>query len=155
MFQVARPHMSNEFYLEGAVARYKGFLHLIRRNRERSIKSFSVPTYDIDLMWHTHQLHPASYCKDLVEIMGKVLEHDDTDSDRTKGKKLDVGFSGTTEKWEEMYGVRYWRAGAMHKGNAPLPLRTTPYPSLDLKDYPSKENQKIMHLSELKAVEVI
>ncbi|KAL3525536.1 hypothetical protein ACH5RR_013908 [Cinchona calisaya] len=156
-YQVARQHMSNELYLEGTIARYKGFLHLIKINRERSIKSFSVPTYDIDLMWHTHQLHPASYCKDLVEIMGKILEHDDTDSDRTKGKKLDVGFSGTTKQWEEIYAVRYWRAGAMHKGNAPLPLRTTPYPSLGLtkKDYLSKENQKITNLSEVKVVEVM
>ncbi|WMV33118.1 hypothetical protein MTR67_026503 [Solanum verrucosum] len=80
-YQVSRPHMTSEVYLDGAVARYKGFLHLIRRNKERSIDSFSVPTYDIDLIWHTHQLHPISYCKDLVDIMGKVLNHDDTDSD--------------------------------------------------------------------------
>ncbi|KAL3526954.1 hypothetical protein ACH5RR_011610 [Cinchona calisaya] len=156
-YQVARSYMSNELYLEGAVARYKGFLHLIKRNRERAMKSFSVPTYDIDLIWHTHQLHPASYCKDLVQIMGKVLEHDDTDSDRTKGKKLDVGFSGTTKQWEEMYGVRYWRAGAMHKGNSPSPLRTTPYPSPSLtkKGYLSKEHQNLMHLPERKVVEVM
>ncbi|MCD9558676.1 hypothetical protein HAX54_016208 [Datura stramonium] len=48
-YQVSRPHINNDLYLEGAVARYKGFLHLIRRNKERSIKSFTVPTYDIDL----------------------------------------------------------------------------------------------------------
>lgn len=116
------PYWNDDAFLEGAVARYKGFLHLIKRNRERSIKRFCVPTYDIDLIWHSHQLHPASYCKDLEAIMGKVLEHDDTDSDRTKGQKLDVGFSGTTKQWEDTFGSRYWRAGAMYRGIAPSPL---------------------------------
>ncbi|KAM1014348.1 hypothetical protein TB2_044174 [Malus domestica] len=123
-YQVSRSYMNDNLFLEGAVDRYKGFLHLIKRNRERSITRFCVPTYDIDLIWHSHQLHPASYCKDLVAIMGKVLEHDDTDSDRTKGQKLDVGFSETAKQWEEMFGSRYWRAGAMYRGSAPSPLPT-------------------------------
>ncbi|KAJ6685707.1 ENOLASE (DUF1399) [Salix purpurea] len=73
--------MKNGTFLEEAVARYKGFLYLIKRNQGRSIKHFCVPTYDIDLIWHSHKLHPVSYCKDLVAIIGRVLEHDDTDSD--------------------------------------------------------------------------
>lgn len=149
--------MSNDLYLAGAVARYKGFLHQIKRNKERSIKSFTVPTYDIDLIWHTHQLYPSAYCKDLIDIMGSVLEHDDTDSDRTKGMKLDVGFSGTTNFWEDRYGVRYWRAGAMYRGSAPSPVRTTPYPclSLEKKNYASGECQKIINLPETEAIEVV
>lgn len=111
--------MSDERYLEGAVARYKGFLHLIKRFKEKNMSRYCVPTYDIDLMWHTHQLHSVSYCEDLVRIMGKVLEHDDTDSDRTEGEKLDVGFTGTTKAFEALFGRRYWRAGAMYKGTPP------------------------------------
>ncbi|KAB5524480.1 hypothetical protein DKX38_022229 [Salix brachista] len=120
--EVSRPHMNNDIFLQEAVARYKGFLHLIKRNKEKGIKRFCVPTYDIDLIWHSHQLHPVAYCKDLNEALGKVLEHDDTDSDRTKGKKLDVGFSGTTRQWEVTFGTRYWKAGAMYRGNAPSPI---------------------------------
>ncbi|XP_049375148.1 glycine-rich domain-containing protein 2-like isoform X1 [Solanum verrucosum] len=156
-YQVSRPHINNDLYLEGAVARYKGFLHLIRRNKERSMKSFTVPTYDIDLIWHTHQLHPASYCKDLVDIMGKVLEHDDTDSDRTKGKKLDTGFSRTTKQWEETYGLRYWRAGAMYRGSSPSPLGNSYYPSNPVRKNADifHEHQKIMQYPEMAAVEVM
>lgn len=155
-YQVSRPHVNTDLYLEGALARYKGFLHLIKRIKERSIKSFSVPTYDIDLIWHTHQLHPVSYCNDLLNIMGKILEHDDTDSDRTKGNKLDVGFSGTTKNFEEMYGCRYWRAGAMYRGSAPSPLRTTPYLfSSELKDIISDEDKHIVHIRESKVIEVM
>ncbi|CAN4090556.1 unnamed protein product [Withania somnifera] len=156
-YQVSRPHINNDLYLEVAVARYKGFLHLIRRNKERSIKSFTVPTYDIDLIWHTHQLHPASYCKDLVNIMGKVLEHDDTDSDRTKGKKLDTGFSRTTKLWEDTYGSRYWRAGAMYRGSSPSPLRTSYNPSNSVSKNADNfhEHQKIIHSPEIEVVEVM
>ncbi|CAN4079865.1 unnamed protein product [Withania somnifera] len=130
--QVSRPHMTGEVYLEGAVARYKGFLHLVRRIKERSI-------------WN------------LVDIMGKVLNHDDTDSDRTKGKKLDTGFSGTTKYWEDMYGLRYWRAGAMYRGNAPSPLKICPYPSnpVSKKADTFHVDHKIIHLPEMKVLEVM
>lgn len=149
--------MNNDLFLEGAVARYKGFLHLIKRNREKSIQRFCVPTYDVDLIWHTHQLHPVSYCKDLGEVLGKVLEHDDMDSDRGKGKKLDVGFSGTTKQWEETFGTRYWRAGAMYRGNAPSPLTATPCLSdmIGKDKVSSKKFQKIIQLPQLKVVEVV
>lgn len=147
--------MNDIRYIEGAVARYKGFLHLIKRNKENDIKSFSVPTYDIDLIWHTHQLHPVSYCKDLLNIMGKILEHDDTDSDRSKGQKLDVGFSVTTKTFEEMYGRRYWRAGAMYRGSAPSPIRTTPYYCIITKKVPSSDENPKIALPKIEVLEVV
>ncbi|PWA88558.1 hypothetical protein CTI12_AA083180 [Artemisia annua] len=125
-YQVSRPHVKSDVFLEAAFARYKGFLHLIRRNREKSLKRFCVPTYDIDLMWHTHQLHPASYCKDLKKLIGNVLEHDDTDQNRGKGQKLDNGFSETTQQWAETFGSRYRRAGVMYRGTAPTPVTAVP-----------------------------
>ncbi|CAH9086841.1 unnamed protein product [Cuscuta epithymum] len=157
-YQVSRPHMYSEMYLVAAIARYKGFLHLIRRNKEKSIRCFCVPTYDIDLIWHTHQLHPVSYCKDLLKLLGKVLEHDDTDSDRTKGNKLETGFSSTTKHWEETYGCRYWRAGAMYRGNEPLPL---PIYHNDNRNTVTKKvvlahkHDKLLHLPERKVLEVM
>ncbi|XVF61462.1 hypothetical protein PTKIN_Ptkin08bG0131200 [Pterospermum kingtungense] len=156
-FQVSRAHISNDIFIEEAVARYKGFLHLIKRNREKFIKRFCVPTYDIDLIWHTHQLHPVSYCKDLNKALGKILEHDDTDSDRTKGKKLDVGFSGTTKQWEETFGIRYWKAGAMYRGSSPSPLTAIPYiPEILTKEVDAtNESAKIVKLPELRVVEVL
>ncbi|KAG6394310.1 hypothetical protein SASPL_144894 [Salvia splendens] len=152
---VSQCHMNDTHYIIGAVARYKGFLHLIKRNKEKGIKSFSVPTYDIDLIWHTHQLHPVFYCEDLLKIMGKILEHDDTDSDRTKGQKLDVGFTGTTKTFEDLYGHRYWRAGAMYKGNAPSPVRLTPYLGTVTKKVLSLNESPIVALPATKVFEVM
>lgn len=50
-----------------------------------------------------------------------------TQTELEKGKKLDVGFSGTTKQWEETFGGRYWRARAIYRGCAPSPLTTTPW----------------------------
>lgn len=149
--------MSDDIFLEEAVARYKGFLHLIKRNKERSIRRFCVPTYDIDLIWHSHQLHPVSYSKDLGALIGRVLEHDDTDSDRTEGKKLDVGFSGTTNQWEETFGSRYWKAGAMHRGNAPSPLtiNLSKLDTLSKKIVASNEYQSMIQLPKKNLMQVV
>ncbi|KAM7275109.1 hypothetical protein ACFE04_016975 [Oxalis oulophora] len=153
---VSRPHMNNDIFLKEAVERYKGFLHLIKRNKEMSLRRFCVPTYDVDLIWHTHQLNPAAYCKDLNETLGKVLEHDDMDSDRTKGKKLDTGFSGTTKQWEDTFGRRYWKAGAMYRGSTPSPLTGVPFlsnvKSTDLAA--SNDVLKTIQFPEVKVVEV-
>ncbi|XP_044495216.1 glycine-rich domain-containing protein 1-like [Mangifera indica] len=156
-YQVSRSHVNNDIFLEEAVARYKGFLYLIKRNKERSIRHFCVPTYDIDLIWHTHQLHPVSYCMDVSAVLGKVLEHDDMDQDRTKGKKLDTGFSGTTKQWEETYGLTYWKAGAMYRGVAPSALTTVPFSSntVNMEVIPSKAYKKIINLPEVKVMEVL
>ncbi|KAL8143018.1 hypothetical protein V2J09_016050 [Rumex salicifolius] len=116
-WQVSRPHMSDDLFLQESVDRYKGFLYLMKMNMEKSAMYSCVPTYDIDLIWHTHQLHPSSYSKDLIQLLGMVLEHDDTDSDRSEGNTLNLSFKQTTQQWEDLFGRSYWRAGAMYKGS--------------------------------------
>ncbi|KAF7026991.1 hypothetical protein CFC21_039064 [Triticum aestivum] len=126
VYQVGTPNMHDQRFLEDALARYKGFLYLIKMNQEKGMNLFRVPTYDVDLMWHTHQLNSVAYCNDMLCLLGRVLEHDDTDDDRAEGKKLDTGFSGTTEQFENSFGVRYWKAGAMYRGSLPSPVTSVP-----------------------------
>ena len=38
------------------ILRYKMYLHLKKKNP----KTFLVPCYDIDLVWHAHQVHPQA-----------------------------------------------------------------------------------------------
>lgn len=156
-YQVARPSMHDSRFLERAVARYKGFLHMIKRNQESSMKRFCVPTYDVDIIWHSHQLQPVSYCKDMLELLGMILDHDDSDADRTKGMKLDVGFSETTKQWEDTYGLRYWMAGAMYRGSVPCPLDVTPYSSVSYmkNEVIAEKSQKLLPLQKTMAVEVL
>jgi hypothetical protein len=108
--------MVDERYLRAAEQRYKGFLQLFRMTDS---KFFLVPTYDIDLIWHAHQLNAIAYSNDMTRILGKVLNHDDSDSDRTPGFKLEQGFMQTCTLWFETYGSRYQRAGAMYRGEPP------------------------------------
>jgi len=85
-----------------------------------------VPTYDIDLMWHTHQLDPVAYNRDLLVVAGRVLPHDDTDDNRDEGAKLRTGFQATKKLWEETFGSPYEKAGAMYGGPAPSSIAPSP-----------------------------
>lgn len=109
--------MTEDNYLHAAEQRYKGFLYLFAKAGGKGI--FLVPTYDIDLMWHTHQLQPVAYNRDLLTLTGKLLPHDDTDDSRAEGAKLTTGFQDTKKLWEETFGSPYEKAGAMYLGPAP------------------------------------
>ncbi|KAK7037408.1 hypothetical protein VNI00_011158 [Paramarasmius palmivorus] len=56
--------------LQSAVTRYHAFLDLIYS----SPKSFFVPTLDIDLVWHTHQLIPSKYEEDCLRFLNRFLD---------------------------------------------------------------------------------
>ncbi|KAK9163477.1 hypothetical protein Syun_004379 [Stephania yunnanensis] len=94
---------------------------------------------------------------DMIKALGKVLEHDDTDSNRTKGQKLDVGFSETTKQWEETFGYRYWRAGAMYRGTPPSPVAVFPWLANDMDKsiYPPGESTDKIQVPQIDVVEVL
>ncbi|XP_074308930.1 glycine-rich domain-containing protein 2-like [Silene latifolia] len=125
-YQMSRPYATDDLYLQEAVRRYKGFLHMIRTNDQKNRHCFCVPTYDIDLIWHTHQLHPDSYYKDLTEAVGRVCHHNDNVSDRSPGNVLQTGFSEFTKLWEEAYGKSYSTAGTRNRGDSPTPVTKVP-----------------------------
>ena len=54
------------------------YLYLKQQNQQQ----FLVPCYDIDLMWHTHQVNTLHYSNDTTAILGFVLKHDDSVNDR-------------------------------------------------------------------------
>ncbi|MFS7936104.1 putative Glycine-rich domain-containing protein [Helianthus anomalus] len=96
-----------DLYLEEAIKRYKGFLHLVSRNIRKNLNNPCVPTYDIDLMWHTHQLYPSSYCIDAMALVCQVLHHDESNTDQSNGGNLDVSIKTTEQQWTEMFGSLY------------------------------------------------
>ncbi|PKI40394.1 glycine-rich domain-containing protein 2-like [Punica granatum] len=110
--KVSKYIIQDDCFFEEAVLKYKAFLHLIKRKKESPIKFFCVPTEDIDLIWHSHQLYPLSYSNDLKAILGKIVDHNDRDS--SSGAKLRIGFAQTTKLWEETFGGSYLRARVMH-----------------------------------------
>lgn len=103
-------------YLKAAVARYKAFLHMTKTVKESNPEINGVPTRDIDLIWHTHQLNPLSYCQDLMASVGAILDHNDRDIGTSEGKKMaGVWFTRTQQLWEESFGNKYLVGSAAAK----------------------------------------
>ena len=57
-------------FMRDALVRYKMYLALKKSHPDK----FLVPCYDIDLVWHTHQVHPALYYGDTMGLLGFVLK---------------------------------------------------------------------------------
>ncbi|CAN8288548.1 unnamed protein product [Cochlearia groenlandica] len=116
--EVLRARVDNEITMQKAVGRYKAFLYLIKRTCEISMDVIVVPTKDIDLIWHSHQLNPSFYYNDMKKIFGYILQHDDDiDTAERKGdNKIDNMFFKTTTIWEETFGKKYWKTSS--KNNA-------------------------------------
>ncbi|KAF8548607.1 hypothetical protein OG21DRAFT_1422787 [Imleria badia] len=96
--------------LQHCVARYHAFLGLMAD----APGSFFVPTLDIDLAWHTHQLRATYYHADCKQVVGRYIDHDDkVDEDH-----LATGFDITCRAWINRYGLPYTYCGC------PLPGTT-------------------------------
>ncbi|KAJ8299322.1 hypothetical protein KUTeg_023382 [Tegillarca granosa] len=126
-YQVSLPHYRDKQFLKACVKRYKKFLKLKQQNR----KTFIVPCYDIDLIWHTHQLHPHVYKQDTEKILGEIFHHDDSVNDRTPGSKLDVSDRNTRMLWKECFNEHFAMSGAMFRGEPPTG-KLVPVPEFDM-----------------------
>lgn len=62
-----------------------------------------VPTLDIDLAWHTHQLSPSAYYKYTTKKTKKFIDHDD----KIDEDKLSQSFEWTTMVYQDMYSEVY------------------------------------------------
>ena len=83
-YQVSLPHYKSKLFLKNAITRYRMFLALKKLKPD----VFLVPCYDIDLVWHTHQLHHRIYKEDTIGCFGRMFNHDDTVTDRGPESKL-------------------------------------------------------------------
>jgi hypothetical protein len=72
-------------------------------------------------MWHTHILaNIGAYNEDCRRIIGHVLHHDDSLTDRSEGSNLDVAFKATKKLWRKSYGSDYVVEGGMFRGDPPI-----------------------------------
>ncbi|KAI9461336.1 hypothetical protein HD554DRAFT_2028306 [Boletus coccyginus] len=96
--------------LQHCVARYHAFLGLMAD----APGSLSVPTLDIDLAWHTHQLRGNYYHTECKRVVGRYVDHDD----KIEEDSLAKGFDITCRAWTDRYGLPYTYCGC------PLPGTT-------------------------------
>ncbi|KUJ16763.1 uncharacterized protein LY89DRAFT_782038 [Mollisia scopiformis] len=79
--------------------RYGRFLNLFRLNTLQQL----VPTMNIDLFWHTHQLSASRYLPWCVQHLGQYLNHDDSIDDVELSPSLDE----TSAAWKAHYNEDY------------------------------------------------
>jgi len=127
LWQVSGPLFSNDRFLKDGIERYHKFILLRRKandknNNKNNKIAIVVPTYQIDLMWHTHILSSlAMYHRDCRSLLGdrSSLNHDDGLNDRSEGGTLDVAFNETKALWNTMYSQEYSVCGGMYRGEPP------------------------------------
>ncbi|KAG8821508.1 hypothetical protein FRC17_009795 [Serendipita sp. 399] len=88
-----------------AVARYHAFLDLMAVNPSL----FLVPTLDIDLAWHTHQLKSPNYRVDTLRYLQRTPNHDDN----VESTGLSKGYDTTAKAWKARFGVPYSVCGCV------------------------------------------
>jgi hypothetical protein len=116
LWQVSAPRFQDPHFLDQGVDNYHRFLQLRKYAPSQTI----VPTYQIDLMWHTHILASMqAYQEDCLAIIGTSLHHDDSLNDRTEGGALDTAFYATKVLWKEQYHQDYHVCGGMYRGEPP------------------------------------
>jgi hypothetical protein len=112
LWQVSGPRFSDDAFLEAGIKEYCKFLLL--KNDGKSLPL--VPTYQIDLMWHTHiLLNCGQYVEDCTRIRGGPFHHDDSLPDAM----LDRAFTATGNLWKKTYGTEYYSDGGMYRGEPP------------------------------------
>lgn len=82
------------------IVRYHAWLDLVHSTQG---KQFLVPTLDIDLAWHTHQLQGKAYKEDSEDVLGMFLDHNDNVGEGHLGNGLAV----TEKLWKERFGYDY------------------------------------------------
>ncbi|KAK0491665.1 hypothetical protein IW261DRAFT_1438902 [Armillaria novae-zelandiae] len=99
----------DEVALKHCTARYHAFLDLM----SSSPAGFFVPTLDIDLVWHTHQLMAQQYSRDCLEYVRRFANHDDKVAENRLSKAFDI----TCRAWQDRFGIPYTHCGCPLPGD--------------------------------------
>jgi len=81
-------------FVARAASRYKNFLGLLA-----TVKN-AVPPLDVDLIWHSHMLHPGFYVRDGMTVVGWLPDHDDEGG----SGNLEESAEKTRKAWEDKHG---------------------------------------------------
>ncbi|KAJ1654742.1 hypothetical protein IWQ61_005387 [Dispira simplex] len=84
-----------------AIIRYVMFLSLMKNVPNQVL----IPTLDIDLAWHTHQLTPKCYQQDTVRVTNRIINHDDTYPTRMLQRHLRLTASYWYANYKEPYTI--------------------------------------------------
>ncbi|KAL1983396.1 hypothetical protein VTN96DRAFT_10378 [Rasamsonia emersonii] len=81
--------------MERLIRKYGVFFEIMSRYPDK----MAVPTLDVDLAWHTHQLSPARYFEfSKQQTKGTFIDHDD----KVEENKLSEGFEWTSKIYKKL-----------------------------------------------------
>ena len=122
LWQISGSNFSSDIFLQQGVDNYDKFIRLMKNKQNKYNKpQFIIPTYQIDLIWHTHIVSSIQkYHDDVMHITGTILEHDDSFNDRSEGSSLNVNFQATSKLWMDVYNEEYKVVGGMYRGEPPI-----------------------------------
>lgn len=87
----------NSISFERMVENYMSFIKLAQQN------TIIVPTFDIDLMWHTHMRYPLNYFHFSIALYGSILDHNDS----LDPQILKNAYQDTAARWKIAYQSEY------------------------------------------------
>ncbi|CAF3110031.1 unnamed protein product [Rotaria sp. Silwood2] len=82
---------------ENLVQNYISFMKLAQKNE------MIVPTFDIDVIWHTHMRYPSQYQTVSIALCGFIVDHNDD----IESNNLNNAYEKTAERWEKTYKSKY------------------------------------------------
>ncbi len=85
--------------MDRLIEKYSRFIHIIATYPMHT----AVPTLDIDLAWHTHQLSPKSYFDYTMKKCKKFIDHDD----KIDEDSLSTSFEWTSKMYEKLFQEVY------------------------------------------------
>ncbi|TKA29017.1 hypothetical protein B0A50_03429 [Salinomyces thailandicus] len=80
------------------ITKYERFVNIMTDPRH-----MAVPTLDVDLAWHTHQLSPYEYMNYTVKHCRQFVDHDD----KVAELELNDAFAWTSKQYQRLYGEQY------------------------------------------------
>ncbi|CAF0865421.1 unnamed protein product [Rotaria sp. Silwood1] len=63
----------------------------------------TVPTFEIDLIWHAHMIYPSQYPSVSTALCGFILDHDDG----IESNILTDAYKTTAKLWKKTYNSEY------------------------------------------------
>ncbi|KAK5135942.1 hypothetical protein LTR08_004400 [Meristemomyces frigidus] len=81
------------------IVKYERFVGIMASSETH----MAVPTLDVDLAWHTHQLSPYNYMIYTIKMTKQFVDHDDKVAETT----LNDSFEWTSKRYQRLYGEPY------------------------------------------------
>ncbi|KAG9840242.1 hypothetical protein KCU98_g9383, partial [Aureobasidium melanogenum] len=133
------------------IRKYSRFIAIIAKHNK-----LAVPTLDVDLAWHTHQLNSLHYMQYTIAKAKSFIDHDD----KVAETKLTDAFAETSKIYQRLYGEPYsectcWYCEAVresHTSTASRLFRSNNATASDQLHSTPSDPKKSVHISTHNAV---